>query len=78
MKCPNCGKDVPEGHLYCEDCGAEIKIVPEFDPEVENRISETLSDMADSINPDKESPDEEKRFSESEPARRRILKESGI
>ena len=52
MKCPNCGQEVPDGHLYCDSCGAEIKIVPEYDPEVENRISETLSDMADSINPD--------------------------
>ena len=74
MKCPNCGKDVPEGHMYCESCGTEIKIVPEFDPEVENRISETLSDMADSINPDNQNPDEEKQFSENEPVRRRILK----
>ncbi|MCH4192578.1 MAG: chitobiase/beta-hexosaminidase C-terminal domain-containing protein [Butyrivibrio sp.] len=52
MKCPNCGQEVPDGHLYCDSCGAEIKIVPEFDPELENRISKTLSDMADSINPE--------------------------
>ncbi|WP_026509375.1 MULTISPECIES: chitobiase/beta-hexosaminidase C-terminal domain-containing protein [unclassified Butyrivibrio] len=49
MKCPNCGKEIPEGHLYCEACGKEINFVPEFDPEVENRINESLSGVADAL-----------------------------
>lgn len=46
MKCPNCGKEIEEGHLICEECGNEIQIVPDFDPEIENSITETLSTLA--------------------------------
>ena len=49
MKCPNCGNKIPEGHLYCEKCGKEINFVPEFDPEVENRINESLSGVAENL-----------------------------
>ena len=52
MKCPNCGYDIPEGHLLCEKCGCEIKIVPDFEIDVENSISETLSTIVDDISPD--------------------------
>lgn len=46
MKCPNCGKEIEEGHLICETCGNEIQIVPDFEPEIENSITETLSTLA--------------------------------
>ncbi len=52
MKCPNCGEEIPEGHLYCEACGKEINFVPEFDPEIENRINESLSGVADDLKDD--------------------------
>ncbi len=32
MKCPNCGKELKTGQLYCENCGYEIQIVPDYDP----------------------------------------------
>ncbi len=32
MKCPNCGKRIVEGNLFCEFCGEEINIVPDYDP----------------------------------------------
>ncbi|MDR0948414.1 MAG: chitobiase/beta-hexosaminidase C-terminal domain-containing protein [Lachnospiraceae bacterium] len=32
MTCPNCGADMPEDSLYCEQCGEDIHIVPDFDP----------------------------------------------
>lgn len=50
MKCPKCKQELKEGHLYCEVCGEEIKIVPVFEPEIENSIEETLSNVADHIN----------------------------
>lgn len=50
MKCPDCGYEIPEGHMYCDKCGKEISFVPEFDPEVENEINETLSGVADELN----------------------------
>ncbi|MBO5207879.1 MAG: chitobiase/beta-hexosaminidase C-terminal domain-containing protein [Lachnospiraceae bacterium] len=46
MKCPNCGKEIEEGHLICEVCGNEIQMVPDFEPEIENSITETLSTLA--------------------------------
>lgn len=45
MKCPHCGKEMVEGHLICEKCGEEIRIVPDFEPEIENSITETLSTL---------------------------------
>ncbi|WP_026497458.1 chitobiase/beta-hexosaminidase C-terminal domain-containing protein [Butyrivibrio sp. WCD2001] len=49
MKCPNCGNKIPEGNLYCGICGKEINFVPEFDPEIENKINESLSGVADDL-----------------------------
>lgn len=46
MKCPHCGNELKEGHLICESCGEEIRIVPDFEPEIENSITETLSTLA--------------------------------
>ena len=51
MKCPNCGEEVLQDHLYCDHCGEEIRIVPDFEPEIENSITETLSGLAEEINP---------------------------
>lgn len=47
MKCPNCGKELKDGKLLCEFCGDEIHIVPDFEPEIENKIEESLSDVAE-------------------------------
>ena len=42
MKCPNCGMELAEGKLYCEQCGEDIHIVPDFEPEVESTMAESL------------------------------------
>lgn len=49
MKCPECGCEIREGHLYCDRCGMEIRMVPDFEPEIENSITETLSTVAEEI-----------------------------
>ncbi len=49
MKCPKCGFELAEGQLYCESCGEEIQIVPDFEPEIENSIIESLSTVAEAI-----------------------------
>lgn len=49
MKCPNCGTEMPDGVLYCEHCGEDIHIVPDFEPEVELSIEETISEIAQEI-----------------------------
>lgn len=61
MKCPNCGLEIPEGHMYCDNCGAEINFVPDFDPEVENQINATLSEVADELNKEERHLRERKR-----------------
>ena len=48
MKCPNCGMELSEGNLYCEHCGEDIHIVPDFDPEVEITIEESLGQVLES------------------------------
>ena len=49
MKCPACGYEIADDHLYCEKCGKEIQIVPDFEPEIENSIIETLTTVAEQI-----------------------------
>ena len=49
MVCPNCNTELPKGHLYCEKCGTEIQMVPVFEPELEESMNETLSEVADLI-----------------------------
>lgn len=51
MKCPGCGAQLKQGYLYCEKCGEEIRIVPDFEPEIENSIIETLSAVAEDVGP---------------------------
>lgn len=45
MKCPKCGYEWKEGHLYCDNCGEEFRIVPDFEPEIEKEMNDTLSTL---------------------------------
>lgn len=72
MKCPNCGFEIPDGHMYCDNCGTEINFVPDFDPEVENEINATLSGVADELN--KEEKLRRERIRRKKKLLRRILK----
>lgn len=49
MKCIKCGAELPEGMLYCEKCGEDVHIVPDFEPEVESQIDETMTLIMDEI-----------------------------
>lgn len=49
MKCPNCGTELVSDFLYCKVCGEEINIVPNFEPELENSISEILINVAENM-----------------------------
>lgn len=51
MKCPKCGAELKKDNMYCEVCGEEIHIVPDFEPEIENSIKETLSTVAMEVLP---------------------------
>ena len=59
MKCPNCGTEIPDGHLLCDQCGEEIQIVPDFEPEIENSITETLTTLVSMEEETEEAADEE-------------------
>lgn len=32
MKCLHCGANIPDGHVICPECGAEVQIVPDYNP----------------------------------------------
>lgn len=49
MKCPNCGAQMKEDSLYCEQCGEDIHIVPDYEPELDNDIQQTIQNIADDI-----------------------------
>ena len=49
MKCQKCGVEIPEGKLYCENCGEEITIVPLFEPELETQIDESLHKISEEV-----------------------------
>lgn len=56
MKCPKCGVDIPNGSLYCEQCGEDIHIVPDFEPEVEFNIEQTLNGIVEELSESTEEP----------------------
>ena len=47
MKCPNCGEEIKEGYLYCEKCGEDIHIVPDFEPELELSLMQSVGEILD-------------------------------
>lgn len=47
MNCPKCGSEIGEGKLICEKCGHEVKLVSDFEFEIENKIQE--SSLASSV-----------------------------
>ena len=49
MICPKCGTEIQDGYLYCSKCGEEIKIVPDFEVELEEGIEQTISEVAEII-----------------------------
>lgn len=38
-----------EGSLYCERCGEDIHIVPDFEPELESNLEQTISGIAEEL-----------------------------
>ncbi len=49
MICPKCNNEIKEGLMYCENCGYEINIVPEFDPEFEIELDLNQQDIAKEV-----------------------------
>lgn len=59
MKCPNCGAQMKDGTLYCEHCGEEIHIVPDFEPELEDAYQQTIKNITNDIWEKDSGPDDE-------------------
>ena len=49
MKCPNCGEEMTYGALYCEHCGEDIHIVPDFEPELESNLEQTINGIVEEL-----------------------------
>ena len=45
MICPNCGAKIDDDKLYCEVCGCEIQLIPNYEPEIEQSITDSLSEL---------------------------------
>lgn len=82
MKCPNCGYEMAEGTLYCEHCGEDIHIVPDFEPELEQTMEQTINNVLEELHQDfaedtaegdRDDPEEEPEYEEIKPVRRRRL-----
>lgn len=80
MNCPKCGADMKEGSLYCELCGEDIHMVPDFEPDLEESLKlsmdvildETSNQVkSDSTEPETEGP--EKAESDREHRHSKIL-----
>lgn len=44
MKCEYCGYEIPEGMLYCESCGREVRIVPDYNP-LDDMLTEQIREI---------------------------------
>lgn len=76
MKCPNCGKDLPDGKLYCDNCGTEVEIVSDIDMELE--MHKTIKNIANEQFPDDYEFDDDVEFDDDDnPSILRILLKSG-
>jgi len=47
MKCPTCGNEMKPDKLYCEYCGEDVHIVPDFEAEVEAHMQNHLDSLKD-------------------------------
>ena len=57
MRCRYCGQRIPEGELYCKNCGKEVRIVPDYNPlddmltaQIRGAIDDTRRNAAGSRN----------------------------
>ncbi len=44
MICPYCGNENSDEHIYCESCGKEFQIVPDYDVEMEDDLNEAMNE----------------------------------
>ena len=52
MKCEICGAEIPEGSLYCEKCGKDVHLVPDFTEFAVNKAEETVKNLISEFDDD--------------------------
>lgn len=72
MKCPKCGRQIPDGSLFCKYCFAEIRIVPTYESKVEEKISDVMQGITDDVKEQAKSEQETRRLDEKRRKRIRI------
>jgi uncharacterized Zn finger protein (UPF0148 family) len=45
MKCPKCGCEIQDGSLYCSFCGEDIRIVPDFEEDLDETIQQNIQNI---------------------------------
>lgn len=66
MKCPHCGGDMRQDQIFCEKCGKERLLVPVFEPEIEERVAESMSTIVQELAPDEHVDENEREQSNIE------------
>lgn len=46
MKCKKCGAEIPKGKLYCNVCGAEVQLVPDYNFLEDDMLSDIIQNGA--------------------------------
>lgn len=59
MKCANCGAEIKEGYLYCENCGEDIHMVPDYEPEPECSLIQSVGEILDEEKKERQQKKEE-------------------
>jgi uncharacterized Zn finger protein (UPF0148 family) len=72
MKCPKCGREIPDGSLFCKYCFAEIRIVPTYESRVEEKIHDVMQSITDDVKKQAKSEQENRRLDEKRKKRIRI------
>ena len=67
-----------EGKLYCEHCGEDIHIVPDFEPELEQTIQDILDEMHEDMTGEAKRKPEEPELPEEEESRQEPVRKRRI
>ena len=52
MKCSHCGSDMLKEQVFCEKCGKERLLVPVFEPEIEDSVAASMSNIVQELSPE--------------------------
>ncbi len=72
MNCPRCGSRIEEDSLFCGRCGEEIRIVKDFEPDIEGLADRIGQDMAEEVSQLNKDGDRAPDASEGLKSRRRL------